>query len=88
MIKDMKTLVMFEAFGGKLRSEPELIDLDSSGLSFFVPYRKQFVDSSPEVLKNKMMVSSPMGTAKFVYSREIRVSNVAHPVKVFSLVED
>lgn len=81
----MKTLVMFEAFGKKLHSEPEIMDIHLSENNIFMPFRDGGFD--PAFLTTNRPVNTLVRKARFAFVESRRVVGWEHPIRVYSLVE-
>ena len=81
----MKTLVMFEAFGGKLRSEPEVIDIQLHETRIKMPLRIGRVPLVPPGIADTTKPN--FKSATFEYEDTVRVDNWAHPIRKYVLVD-
>lgn len=81
----MKTLVMLEAFGGQLSSEPFVMDIHLSANNIFVPFvGESFV---PLRFTEDRPVNSFVRRARFLYRETVRLPNWELPIRKFVLVE-
>lgn len=79
----MKTLVMFEAFGGRLKSEPEIMDIGMEE-SIRIPFQNSPLNFlSQPINPRKVMIK----VATFTFVAIVNLPNWELPIRKYILTE-